>query len=181
MGAKEIGMHVALLRGINVGGRNKVPMADLRAAFEEAGCSDVRTYIQSGNVVFGASSSVARSIAQTIERELSERLGVRSPVVTRSAGEMVTALENNPFDEDEKSLSVGFCADKISAKGAAGLDPDRSAGDSFRVCGREIYLHLPNGAARTKLTNAWFDGQLGTVTTFRNWRTVGTLVEMSGG
>ena len=174
-------MHVALLRGINVGGRNKVPMADLRSAFEEAGCTDVRTYIQSGNVVFGASSSVAKSIAQTIERELSERLGVRSPVITRSAGEMLAAFEDNPFDEDEKSLSVGFCADRISPKAAAGLDPDRSPGDRFRVRNREIYLHLPNGVARTRLTNAWFDGQLGTVTTFRNWRTVGRLVEMSGG
>ena len=181
MGSASLNAHVALLRGINVGGKNKVAMAVLREAFEKAGGKNVRTYIQSGNVVFDASSTVAKSIAPTIERELRERLGVRSPVITRSASEMLTAYENNPFDEDEKSLSVGFCADKISPKAAAGLDPDRSPGDSFRVRGQEIYLHLPNGVARTKLTNAWFDAQLGTTTTFRNWRTVGKLVEMSGG
>ena len=181
MGSASLKAHVALLRGINVGGKNKVPMVDLREAFEKAGCEDVRTYIQSGNVVFSASASVERRIGEVIERELSERLGVRSPVITRSAEQMLAAFKNNPFNEDEKSLSVGFCADKISPKAAAGLDPDRSAVDSFRVLGREIYLHLPNGVARTKLTNAWFDAQLGTTTTFRNWRTVGKLVEMSGG
>ena len=98
---------------------------------------------------------------------------------------MVQALERNPFLDldrdrnlDEGTLHVMFLSDEPSPNLIAGLDAQRSAPDEFVVTGREIYLHLPNGAAKTKLTNAYFDSKLKTVGTQRNWRTIKTLAEM---
>ena len=176
-------LHIALLRGINVGGRNKLPMTDLRALFEGAGCEDIRTYIQSGNVVFRAAPGLARGIPERIGRAIEAAYGLRVPVTTRTAAELRAMAEGNPFlaEADPKCLHVAFLADEPEPERLAALDPDRSPPDEWRVVGREIYLHLPNGMGRTKITNAWLDRTLGTMSTARNWRTVLKLVEMSAG
>lgn len=175
--------HIALLRGINVGGKNRLRMADLAAAFEEAGCGEVRTYIQSGNVAFEAPARTARAAPGLVETILQERHGVMSPVVTRSAGELGEVIGGVPFRgerADPACLHVMFLRDTPSAARARALDPDRSPGDVLELVGREIYLHLPNGVAGSKLTNAYFDKTLGTVSTGRNWRTVLKLAELCG-
>jgi uncharacterized protein (DUF1697 family) len=176
-------LHVALMRGINVGGKNRLPMRDLAAIFEDAGCEEVRTYIQSGNVVFAASAALAKSVGAKVEEAVLQEHGIRSPVVTRSARELAVVISGVPFKgngAEESALHVVFLAKKPGASAVKGLDPERSPGDSFRVVGREIFLSLPNGAARTKLTNDYFDRTLGTVSTVRNWRTVLKLGEMVG-
>jgi uncharacterized protein (DUF1697 family) len=173
--------QIALLRGVNVGGKNKLPMRDLAAMFEEAGCADVRTFIQSGNVVFEAGPGVSKKLAALIEKKIEERFGYQTPVILRTAEDLRAAIANNPFHEpaaDEDALHVMFLADTPVAAKIAALDPNRSPGDRFAVLRREVYLHLPNGAARTKLSNAWFDSKLATVSTMRNWRTVQKLLEM---
>jgi len=163
--------HVALLRGINVGGKNMVPKAALIGAFENAGATNVRTYIQSGNVVFDSPTS------DKVSARVSKRLGV--PVVTRTASELTKVVTNNPFlARGEDKCHVVFLADR-PAKGAA-LDPERSPGDEFAIVGREVYLFLPNGVGKSKLTNDYLDRRLGTTSTVRNWRTVLKLVEMLG-
>lgn len=170
--------YLALLRGINVGGKNKLPMKELRELFAAAGCQDVRTYIQSGNVLFRASREVAAMLPDTIRAGIQERFGLRVPVVLRTVAEMEAVIRENPYpDEDAGSrhLHVVFLADRPDESRVAQLDPDRSPPDTFVVRGKEIYLHLPNGAAETKLTNAYFDAKLGTISTGRNWRTVNTL------
>jgi uncharacterized protein (DUF1697 family) len=175
------GSYVALLRGVNVGGKNLLPMKELAVLCREVGCEDVRTYIQSGNVLFRARSGEAEEVAVRVRDEILARFGIRSPVVVRSAGEMRRVLQGNPFiaaGAPEDALYVLFLADEPSAERVASLDPKRSAVDAFAVVGREVYLHLPGGAANTKLTNAYFDGRLATVSTGRNWRTVKTLTEM---
>ncbi len=175
------GRYVALLRGVNVGGKNKLPMADLAAIFNGLGCSEVRTYIQSGNVVFTAKPVLARTIAGRVEKVLQDRLGITSPVILRSAAEMESIVADHPFaaaKTEEKLLAVAFLAHKPGKKDVATLDPERSPGDVFRLRGREIYLHTPNGAARSKLTNAYFDRVLKTTCTVRNWRTTKKLAEM---
>jgi uncharacterized protein (DUF1697 family) len=174
-------MAVALLRGINVGGKNLLPMKALAEMFVAAGCTKVKTYIQSGNVVFryGAKKDVAAVVRLSIEAQF----GLKVPVIVRSAEEMAKAIAGNPFlgrGIDPAWLHVMFLGDEPSAAMIAGLDGDRSKPDEFMVIGREVYLHLPNGAARTKLTNAYFDSKLKTVGTQRNWRTVETLAEMMG-
>jgi uncharacterized protein (DUF1697 family) len=177
-------IHIALLRGINVGGRNKLPMKELAAIFTDLGGRDVRTYIQSGNVVFGVDEALAADLPPRVSDAIAARHGLEVPVVLRTAGELSGVLRDNPFlaeATDPRHLGVMFLADEPDEAARNGLDPDRSPGDSFQVRGREIYLHLPNGVARSKLTNAWFDRQLGTICTGRNWRTVSKLVAMAGG
>jgi uncharacterized protein (DUF1697 family) len=172
--------YIALLRGINVGGKNRLPMKDLADLFVDAGCADVETYIQSGNVVFRARATVARAIAPAVEGAIVKRFGLRVPVVTRTAVELSTVARKNPFfasGVEADKLHVAFLAEAPSTSRAAALDPRRSAPDELVVRGRDIYLHLPQGAARTKLTNAYFDSALKTVSTIRNWRTVLALVD----
>jgi uncharacterized protein (DUF1697 family) len=169
---------LALLRGINVGGKHKLPMRDLAGMFEDAGCRNVRTFIQSGNVIFDATSSVLNGLAGVIASRIEEQFGHKVPVILRTAQELREVASNNPYPGAEDNLHVMFLADRPSAAKIAALDPNRSAPDEFIVRGREIYLHLPNGVRDTKLTNAWFDSKLGTVSTGRNWRTVAKLLAM---
>jgi uncharacterized protein (DUF1697 family) len=176
------GRWAAFLRGINLGGRHKVPMAELRAFFAELGAHDVSTYIQSGNVVFRAEEAVARELAAGFERRAEERFSFPVPAVVRSAGALRDVLAGNPFladGADEKALHVLFLASEPDAAAVAGLDPERSAPDAFAVRGREVYLHLPHGVARTRLTTAYFDRVLRTTSTGRNWRTVAKVAAMT--
>lgn len=180
--SRAVAVYVALLRGINVGGKNKLPMSALAEIFAEAGCTDVRTYIQSGNVVFSAPPILGRRLPDLISKRIADRLGLRVPVVLRTAEDIRLVAEANPFlraGTDPASLHVAFLADLPDPRHVAALDPKRSPGDSFVVLGREIYLSLPNGMARSKLTNAYFDSGLATISTARNWRTVLKLVEMT--
>ncbi len=174
--------HVALLRGINVGGKHALPMKDLAAMFEGAGCADVGTYIQSGNVVFSASAAVARKVPELVEGAIVKRFRFAAPVQTRSADELRAIVAENPLLEkgaDPATLAVVFLAQKPSPKQVAALDPNRSPGDTFVVSDREIYLRCPNGFARSKLTNAWLDTTLATISTSRNWRTTTKLLELA--
>ena len=171
--------HVALLRGVNVGGKNCVPMKDLAEIFAKAGCGDVRTYIQSGNVVFRATPAIAEGVPSRITAQIAKRFACQVPVVLRTAEQFAVAVRSNPFREvPQEALYVYFLAGVPDAARAAQLDPGRSKPDAFIVHGREIYLHLPNGMGRSKLTNAYFDSKLATTSTARNWRTVLKLLEL---
>jgi uncharacterized protein (DUF1697 family) len=175
--------YAAMLRGINVGGKNILPMKDLAALFAKAGAREVETYVQSGNVVFDAAASAAARFPALIEAAISKQFGFSSPVILRSAEELAKIAKSHPAHVggmDTKPLHVMFLADSPDPKRVAALDAKRSPPDTFTVTGREIYLHLPNGVARSKLTNAYFDSRLGTVTTLRNWNTVLRLCEMTG-
>ena len=180
--ATEAERYIALLRGINVGGRNKLPMSELSEMFSSAGCDAVKTYIQSGNVVFHAAAGVAEGLPQVVSRRIAKTFGYDLPVVLRSASEMAAVARGNPFlqrGEDEKALHVLFLADRPTASRVAALDARRSPPDEFQVRGREVFLFCPHGVADTRLTNAYFDSKLGTVSTGRNWRTVLKLIELS--
>lgn len=175
---------IALLRGINVGGHNKLPMKELAGLFAALGCRDVTTYIQSGNVLFTAEPELAARIPALAEDAIAQRFGFRIPVVTRSVEALRAVVENNPLltpHSDPKLFHVGFLAELPDPVAVAALDPERSPPDRFTVVGREIYLDYAGGSARSKLTNAWFDRQLGTVSTMRNWRTTLKLLELAGG
>ena len=174
---------VALLKGINVGGRNRLAMAELKSMFQAAGCLSPRTYIQSGNVVFRSTREEAHGICDAVRAALTERLGTDIPIILRSREELARIAGDNPFpaaEEEPRLLHVGFLSDRPTSDRISALDPSRSPPDEFAVHGREVYLYLPNGAARTKLTTAYFDRTLGIVATFRNWRTVKTLQRFCG-
>jgi uncharacterized protein (DUF1697 family) len=172
---------VALLRGINVGGKNRVPMAGLKSELAELGLEDVVTYVQSGNVVFRAARSTD-GVAADIEKRITKAYGLRITVVLRTPAELTRIAKNNPFlgrETDHLKLHVVFLDNRPGAGAVAKLDPERSPPDEFSVRGREIYLHLPNGSARTKLTLDYFERRLGVAATARNWKTVLKLVELA--
>jgi uncharacterized protein (DUF1697 family) len=171
--------YAALLRGINVGGKNKLPMKDLAELFAAAGCKNVQTYIQSGNVVFEAPASAAKRAPGAVSEAIRGKFGYQIPLIVRSAAELANVVAGNPFlarGAAEKELHVYFLADQPAA---AELDPKRSLPDEFALQGREIYLRLPNGMGRSKLTNAYFESKLRTVSTARNWATVLHLTAMT--
>lgn len=176
--------QVALLRGINVGGKNKLPMRELQALFEAQGARGVSTYIQSGNVLFSATLAAAARTVRRVEAALSERFGQPMPVLLRSADELAAVLVKNPFlaaGAPAASLHVAFLEREPSAASVAKLDPARSPPDAFFVSGREVFLSYPNGAGRTKLGNDYLERCLGCPSTTRNLRTVTALVERSRG
>jgi uncharacterized protein (DUF1697 family) len=175
-------VHVALLRGVNVGGKNRLPMQDLAAMFRAAGCDSVRTFIQSGNVVFSAEAALAARISTVIAKAIATRCGFTAPVVVRRAEEMARLARHNPYLEagaDPKTLHVVFLLDTPAAARVATLDARRSPPDDFVVRGREIFLRCPNGVGRSKLTVAYFDSRLATTSTARNWNTVLKLAAMA--
>ncbi len=173
-------MNVALLRGINVGGKNKLPMKQLAAMFREAGCEDVQTYIQSGNVLFRADPSLAEGIPSLISDEIFNTFGYQIPVVTRTVRELQEIVQANPFTPaEENKLLIFFLTDFPDPEHIAALDPNHSPGDEFAVLGREVFAHYPNGVAGSKLTNSYIDSRLSTTSTGRNLRTVKKLLELA--
>lgn len=177
---------VALARGINVGGKNRLKMARLCELFEQAGAFDVGTYIQSGNVLFSLpggtkSEPKAEELADAVARSLKMEDKLKVPFVVRKRSALRAVLDAHPFaaeESDERMAGVGFLSGKPSAAAVKALDPVRSPGDRFEVKGREVYLHTPNGSARSKLTVDYFDRVLGLTMTVRNLKTVRALLEL---
>ncbi|MGA8035722.1 MAG: DUF1697 domain-containing protein [Candidatus Acidiferrales bacterium] len=177
---KVRGRCVALLRGINLGPHKRMSMKDLVVVFEKCGCSEVTTYIQSGNVAFTA--PVGGIDAAILETHIAKRFGFEAPVVLRTTEELEAVIAANPYpkcDQDKDRPHVSFLADLPLAENVALLDPMRSPGDSFTVLGREVYLLFPTGLANNKLTSQYLDSRLKTMGTARNWRTVLALAEMA--
>ena len=175
--------HVVLLRGINVGGHHRLPMKDLRRMAEDLGVEEVSTIIQSGNLVFSASKAAAAKFRADLAKAIKSEFGFESPVVLRSAAEMTKAVASNPFFAEgcvPDHLHYMFLASKPARGDVAALDPDRSPPDRFVVRGKEIFVHCPNGLARTKLSNAYFDAKLKTISTSRNSKTVAKIIDLLG-
>jgi len=173
--------YIALLRGINLGARNKVAMADLRALFDVLGAEDVATYVQSGNVVF-KSSDGAEKLTNAIERRIRRDLDLSIAVIVLTRPQLAKVLVGNPFargKKDPAKLHVTFLAENPARAKVGKLDAERAEPDEFRVAGKQVYLHCPNGYGRSKLTNAYFEKQLGVAATTRNWRTVTKLGELT--
>jgi len=172
---------VVLLRGINVGGHNKVLMAELRSALANAGFENVSTYIQSGNVLLDGAGRTEGDVVKAVEGVMEDQFDLSIPVVARAAEEWTGILAANPFPEaesDPKLLHVSLCdtaptADAVDAFDAESYHPDRLA-----VVGRHLYLWYPNGSGRSKLTGAVLERKLELTTTARSWSTMLRLAEI---
>ena len=172
--------YVALLRGINVGGHNRVSMPELREVFAALGAGDVATYVQSGNVVF-ASDGTPSGLVDAIETSIRRDLGLDVTVLLRTHAQLAKIIAGNPFAAaDPAKLLVTFLAGKPDGARVRKLDPDTGRPDRFRLVGQELYVHCPNGYGRTKLTNAFFERQLGVAATTRNWKSVTKLSGLAG-
>ena len=168
---------VALLRGINVGGRGKLPMADLRMIVEGVGHTDVRTYIQSGNVVFRARARSTAKVADELEKAIAAESSVAPPVVVRTAVELLATRDADPFiarGDDPATVHLTFFRDAAPDPG----DLSSYAPDTAVAIGRELHLSMPNGVGRSKLAAA-LDRSIAPGGTSRNWRTFTTLLEMA--
>ena len=157
-------------------------MPELRTSFEALGLEDVVTYIQSGNVVFRSSTGRAKELAARIEGRIAEAFAIEVVVVLRTPAELRKIAGSNPFLKrgvDPSRLHVVLLSGRPAKKAAAQLDPGRSPPDEFRLEGREIYLHLPNGFGRSKLTVDYFERRLGVDATARNWKTLTKLVALT--
>ncbi len=171
--------YIALLRGINVGGKHKMAMADLRALFAEAGGENVTTYIQSGNVVFTHPGRASAKLGAELEQRIEALTGFGVAVVLRTARQWAAVVNDNPFPGKETHLHVTFLSSDPPAGALDSVDAAAFAPEEFALVGRQLYLHLPNGMARTKLPKA-LDVFPSPVTT-RNWRTVLKLAELAPG
>lgn len=167
--------YIALLRGINVGGRAKVAMAALRETCESIGCTDVVTYIQSGNVVLDSPLAPVK-LRAALEAAIAERFDVAPAVMIRTPAELADVLTGNPFpDADTGHLHVAFHHEPPDEQSVADL---YNPPEELAVRGRETYYLLPNGIGRAKLPEL-YGRRVKIPATVRNWRTVTKLVEMS--
>ena len=172
---------VALFRGINVGGHNRLPMQDLVASLAGQGCEDIATYIQSGNVVFCHREPDAQKLSRSISEQISKDFGISPNVFLMSADELADCAARNPFKKAEakpRSLHVSFLSDNAANAEIDALEALRSDGEEFRLIDKVFYLHAPNGIGRSKLA-AKAEKLLGVTITARNWRTVSKLLEMA--
>lgn len=174
--------YVALVRGLNVGGRAKLRMDELRALFAALGHADVTTYIQSGNVVFKSPVDRPSELAHGVEERIAGDLALPVTVLVRTRDELAQVVRGNPFLDrraDVAKLHVTFLAAVPDAVPVRELNGQRFDRDELRVVGREVYLHCPDGYGRTKLSNTFLERRLGVAATTRNWKTVTTLLELA--
>jgi uncharacterized protein (DUF1697 family) len=174
---------ICMLRGVNLGGNKKIKMEALRALCTSLGCEDVKTFINSGNVVFRTKQRSPERLGKGIEDAIEEEAGFRAGVVLRSTAEMRKVLVNNPFAKrkgiEPGKLLVNFLADAPSSDTAKKLEALDTAPDELYVRGREMYIYFPNGQGQSKLKWSPIDKLLNMTFTGRNWNTTTKLLEMA--
>jgi uncharacterized protein (DUF1697 family) len=173
--------YVALLRGINVGGNRMLPMKDLKVMFEQNGCVDVQTYIQSGNVVFRSAVSDAERLATQVTAAVAKRLGFEPRVLVLTRSELARAVANNPFSEADgnpTSVHLFFLAEPATSADLKSMEALKAKSERFALKGKVLYLHTPDGFGTSRLATR-AERLLGVEATARNWRTVTTLLDMA--
>jgi uncharacterized protein (DUF1697 family) len=176
--------HIALLRGINVGGHKKVPMAALREALEAAGFEDVKTYVQSGNVALSAAERAPAKVGRAVAKAIEDAFGFDVAVVMRTRDEIAALVEDDPLGDVATNPTyrvVVFLADKLDRSRLADVDPDEFAPEAFALRDREIVMWAPGGQRDSKHVKALTEKRAGVVGTARNWRTVEKLLDLAGG
>ena len=177
--------YAALLRGINVGGSRKVPMADLRTLMEDLGHGGVRSYLQSGQAVFTAGRGDEDTLAAELTEAIEKRFGFPVDVIVRDHAYLKAIADNCPFPAaqlEAKQLHVTYFSAPVDAGRFAEIDQPAYLPEEFRLGDRALYLYAPNGLGRSKLAEQLSRPRLnkGVIATSRNWNTVVKLVEMTG-
>jgi len=171
--------YFAFLRGINVSGQKMIKMEDLAKTLTELHFSNIRTYIQSGNIIFQHDKTELLLLAEKIAGKISEHFGFEVPVVIRTFAELDDLSKKNPFllmgNKDVSKLHVTLLAEEPDPEKVIKIGKEPYLPDEFLVSGKEVYLFCPNGYGRTKLTNTFFENKLKTTATTRNWKTIQAL------
>jgi uncharacterized protein (DUF1697 family) len=177
-------VYIAMLRGINVGPHKRMKMEKLRASCEALGCEQVKTYIQSGNVVLQAAKLSASSLTRKMQQRIVADFGFSSDVILRTREELQKIVEGNPLlkggDIDSSRLHVVFLSETPAPSAVKKLEALTLAPDRVRHSGKEIYFYLPNGVSGSSLWKHNLDRVLSITGTMRNWNTVNKLYEMAG-
>ncbi len=172
-----------MLRGVNVGKHNRITMDVLRAIYESLGLEDVRTYVQSGNVIFRSKEKNAAKLAKNIQERIQKSLNFRPAVVVRTAEDMRAVVNANPFagreDIEPAKLLVTFLADKPAARTEKSLSDLEGYPEELRLLGRELYIYFPDGAGKSKLPWAQIEKLVGVTGTARNWNSVTKMLEIA--
>ena len=172
--------YISMLRGISVSGQNLVCMAELKSLYESLGFENVRTYVQSGNVVFESAEQDGLKLAKQIETGIEKSFGFSVPVLIRSADDLQRILESHPFKNEEPiRVLVTFLYERPDQSKLDNLSSYEDKVDKFVLGEQEILLFCPGGYGTTKLSNTFFEKKLGVVATTRNRKTVNTLYEMA--
>jgi uncharacterized protein (DUF1697 family) len=176
-------MYIAMLRGINVSGQKVIKMEHLRLAFEALGFHGVKTYVQSGNVIFESAKASSTVLSKSIGEQILHDFGFAVSVILKTPNELKRVVGANPFLKkraiDQSNLYVTFLSRPPATTALRNLGALKAEPDQFCITGREIYLYCPNGYGRTKLSNNVFERMLSVEATTRNWKTVKMLLEMS--
>lgn len=175
-------IYIAMLRGVNVTGHKPIKMDRLRASFDSLGFGDVKTYVQSGNVVFKAAKTSEASFTEKIAKKIFDDFGHSVPVLVRTPAELEAILKC-PFTKlpgiDEGRLHVTFLSEAAPKSAEGSLIPLAAPADRFFINGREIYFYCPDGYGNTKFSNNAIEKKLSVQATTRNWRTVNALFQMA--
>ena len=175
--------YISMLRGINVGGHKKVPMNQLRAMLGALGFKEVRTYIQSGNVVFRATMGNPEDLSRKIEQRVLKEFGFPASVITRTPEELQKAIQSNPFIKESglapAKVYVAFLTEAPKADAVKKLEALATASEQLRHSGKEVYLYYRDGMGRAKLTGTVLEKVLAVTATARNWNTVNKLCDMA--
>jgi len=174
---------ISLLRGINVSGQKKIKMAELKALYESLDLVNVRTYIQSGNVIFASDEQDTAKLTGLIEAQIEQTFGYAVTVFIRDSQDLRRIVDSNPFsndrNEDPAKLHVTFLYSPPDKSKLSNLAVPNNETGEFFIGDREIFLFCPDGYGRTKLSNNFFERKLGVPATTRNWKTVNTLLNMA--
>jgi uncharacterized protein (DUF1697 family) len=175
--------YIALLKGINVGRHKRIKMADLKHAIKSIGFKNIKTYLQSGNVIFEHDSTDSAKVAEDIEEKIDQTFEFSVNVIIRTEDELESIIKVNPFIKEVNieldKLHVTFLSDIPDPETIMDLDIKKDENEKFEVIGREVYLYCPNGYGNTRLKNDVFEKKLNTTATTRNWKTTNKLLEMS--
>jgi uncharacterized protein (DUF1697 family) len=172
--------YISFLRGINMAGHKIIKMEDLRQVFTDSGFKNVRTYIQSGNVIFQAEKTNPKDLAKKIEKIILEKYSFEVPVIVIEPGELKIILQNNPFLKDKlKDLTyahITFLSDEPASENIDKIRKAQYLPDEFELTGKIIYVNCPNGYGKTKLSNSFFESKLKVSATSRNLKTSNELL-----
>jgi uncharacterized protein (DUF1697 family) len=176
-------VYISMLRGINVGVQKRLPMETLRGIYERLDFTHVRTYLQSGNVVFESQVQEGSKLVKIIEAHIEQTCGYPIEVFIRQASDIQLILAGNPFlnnrHEDPSKLHVTFLYRIPSEPWWGEFAPPRDTIDEFARTSMAVYLFCPHGYGKTKLSNSFFERRLGMPVTTRNWNTVNALYKMT--
>jgi len=174
--------YIALLRGINVSGKNLIKMKELTVHLASLKYNNIKTYIQSGNIIFASDEKENIVLEKEIKQLIDDKFGLKVPVLVKTAAEMKTVFENNPFinnrNLDIDKMHVTFLSEAPVKENILKLVESKIETDEFILTNDIIYLYCFGGYGNTKLSNTFFESKLKVSATTRNWKTVGKLVEM---